>query len=59
MSESNKKTVKLKLPEGVELPDGVELLEIEVGEATFRKTMIDNDGKTYEIESKIELPIIK
>ena len=53
MSESNKKTIKLKLPEGVEL------LEIEVGEATFRKTMIDNDSKTYEIESKIELPIIK
>lgn len=59
MSESNKKTIKLKLPEGVGLQDGVELLEIEVGEATFRKTMIDNDGKTYEIESKIELPIIK
>ena len=30
MSESNKKTVKLKLPKGVELPDGVELLEIAV-----------------------------
>lgn len=59
MSESNKKTVKLKLPDGISLPDGVELVEIEVGEATFRKTVIDNDGKTYEVESKIELPIIK
>lgn len=59
MSESNKKTVKLKLPDGISLPDGVELVEIEVGEATFRKTVIDNDGKTYEVESKIVLPIIK
>ena len=54
-----KKKVKLKLPDGVSLPDGVEPLEIEVSEVTLRKTMIGNDGKTYETEEKIELPIIK
>ena len=59
MSESNKKIVKLKLPEGVELPDGVELPEIEVSDATIRETIIDDNGKTYEVEKKIEFPVIK
>lgn len=54
-----KKTVKLKLPDGVSLPEGVELPEIEVSEATLRETVIGEDGKTYEVEKKIELPIIK
>lgn len=54
-----KKTVKLKLPEGVSLPKGVELPEIEVSEITLRETVIGEDGKTYEVEKKIELPIIK
>ena len=57
--EPNKKKVRLKLPDGVSLPEGVELPEIEVGEATIRETMIGDDGKTYEVEKKIELPRIK
>lgn len=59
MSESDKKKVKLKLSEGVSLPEGVELPEIEVSEITLRETVIGKDGKTYEVEKKIELPIIK
>lgn len=54
-----KKKVKLKLPDGISLPNGVELPEIEVSEATIRETIIDDNGKTYEVEKKIELPIIK
>ena len=52
------KKVKIKLPDGVSLSEGVELPEVEIGEATLRKTIIGEDGKTYEIEEKIELPII-
>lgn len=59
MSETIKKVVKIKLPDGVSLPEGVELPEIEVGEVTIRETMIGDDGKTYEVEKKIELPRIK
>lgn len=59
MSTHKKKTVKLKLPDGVSLPEGVELPEIEVSEVVIRKTIIGDDGKTYEVEEKIELPIIK
>lgn len=59
MSETNKKKVKLKLPDGVSLPEGVELPEIEVSEATIRETIVDDNGKTYEVEKKIELPIVK
>lgn len=59
MSETDKKRVKLKLPENITLPDGVELLEIVVGEVTLRETIIGSDGRTYEIERKIELPTIK
>lgn len=51
--------VKLKLPEGVSLPEGIELPEIEVSKATIRKTVVGKDGKTYEVEKEIELPIIK
>ena len=54
-----KKKVKLKLPDGVSLPEGVELPEIEVSEATIRETIIDDNGKTYEVEKKIEFPVIK
>lgn len=53
--EPNKKKVRLKLPDGVSLPEEVELPEIEVSEVTI----IDDNGKTYEVEKKIELPIIK
>lgn len=59
MSETSEKKVKLKLPDGISLPNGVELPEIEVSEATIRETIIDDNGKTYEVEKKIELPIIK
>lgn len=59
MSEASKKKVKLKLPDGVSLPEGIEPIEIEVGEVILRKTMIGDDGKTYEVEEKIELPTIK
>jgi len=59
MSTVNKKMVKLKLPDGVSLPDGVKLPEFGVGEATLRKIIFGEDGKTYEVEEKIELPIIK
>lgn len=59
MSEANKKKVKLKLPEGISLPEGIEPLEIAVGEVILRKTMIGDDGKTYEVEEKIELQTIK
>lgn len=59
MSTVNKKMVKLKLPEGVSLPEGIEPIEIEVGEVTIRKTIIGDDGKSYEVEGKIELPIVK
>ena len=54
-----KKKVKLKLPEGISLPEGIEPIEIEVGEVTLRTTIIGDDGKTYEVEEKIEFPIIK
>ena len=54
-----KKTVKLKLPDGTSLPEGVELPEIKVSKATIRKTVVGKDVKTYEVEKKIELPIIK
>lgn len=57
--EPNKKMVKIKLPDGVSLPEGVEPPEIEVGEVQLRETIIGDDGKTYEVEKKIELPIIK
>lgn len=57
--EPNKKKVRLKLPDDISLPEGVELPEIEVGEVTLRETVIGDDGKTYEVEKKIELPIIK
>lgn len=57
--EPNKKKVRLRLPDGVSLPEGVEPPEIEVGEVTLRETIIGDDGKTYEVEEKIELPIIK
>ena len=33
-------------------------LEIEVGEVTLRETIIGDDGKTYEVEKKIELPVV-
>lgn len=59
MNETSKKKVKLKLPDGISLPNGVELPAIEVSEATIRETIIDDNGKTYEVEKKIELPIIK
>lgn len=59
MSETIKKVIKIKLPDGVSLPEGVELPEIEVGEVTLRETIIGDDGKTYEVEKKIKLPIIK
>lgn len=59
MSTVNKKMVKLKLPEGVSLPEGIEPIEIEVGEVTIRKTIIGDDGKSYEVEEKIGLPIVK
>lgn len=55
----DKKKVKLKLPDGISLPEGVEPPEIEVSEVTIRKTMIGDDGKSYEVEEKIEFPIIK
>lgn len=59
MSETNKKKVKLKLPDGISLPEGIEPIEIEVSEVTIRETIVDDNGKTYEVEKKIELPIIK
>lgn len=59
MSTVNKKMVKLKLPEGVSLPEGIELPEIKVSKATIRETIVSKDGKTYEVEKEIELPIIK
>ena len=59
MSTVNKKMVKLKLPEGISLPEGVEPIEIEVSKAIIRETVVGKDGKTYEVEKEIELPIIK
>lgn len=59
MNETSKKKVKLKLPDGISLPEGIELPEIEVSEATIRETIIDDNGKTYEVEKKIEFPVIK
>ena len=55
--KKKKKKVKIRLPDGVSLPEGVELPEVEISEATLRKTIIGEDGKTYETEEKIELPI--
>lgn len=59
MNETSKKKVKLKLPDGISLPNGVELPEIEVSETTIRETIIDDNGKTYEVEKKIEFTVIK
>lgn len=59
MNETSKKKVKLKLPDGISLPEWIELPEIEVSKATIRETVVGKDGKTYEVEKKIELPIIK
>lgn len=59
MNETSKKKVKLKLPDGISLPEGIELPEIEVSKATIRETVVGKDGKTYEVEKKIELPRIK
>ena len=59
MNETSKKKEKLKLPDGISLPEGVELPEIEVSEATIRETIVDDNGKTYEVEKKIEFPVIK
>ena len=53
MNETSKKKEKLKLPDGISLP------EIEVSEATIRETIVDDNGKTYEVEKKIEFPVIK
>lgn len=59
MNETSKKKVKLKLPDGISLPNGVELPEIKVSEATIGETIIDDNGKTCEVEKKIEFPVIK
>ena len=59
MCKEKRRKVKIKLPDGVSLPEGVELPAVEIGEATLRKTIIGEDGKAYETEEKIELPIIK
>jgi hypothetical protein len=32
--------------------------EIEVGDVTLRETVICDDGKTYEVERKIKLPVV-
>ena len=59
MCEEKIRKVKIKLPDGVSLPEGVELPEVELCEGTLRKIIRGEDGKTYEIEEKIELPIVK
>ena len=56
---NEQKKFKLKLPEGIELPSGVDMPEIVVGEATLRKTILDENGNLVEVEEMIDIPIIK
>lgn len=54
----NKKKLDLILPEGMTLPEGVELPTIETETATIRKTIVGKDGKIVEVEQAIEVPVI-
>lgn len=54
----NKKDLSVYVKKRVSLPEGVEPLEIEVKEVTLRETIIGDDGKTYEVEKKIKLPVV-
>lgn len=41
------------------IPSGMLLPEIKMGKAFLRKTKIDAEGKTYEIEEEFDVPIFK
>ena len=56
---SEVKKIKLKLPEGMVLPEGYELPEIEVESASLRRTVVQDDGKMIEIDEQIEIPVIR
>ena len=57
MSEIKK--MKLELPEGMVLPEGCELPEIELAPATLKRTVIQDDGKIVVIEETIDVPVIQ
>jgi hypothetical protein len=56
---SEEKKIKLELPDGLTLPEGYELPEIEVEKATLRRTIISDDGRMTEIEETIDVPAAK
>lgn len=51
-----KKKIRLAVPDGMELPEGVKLPEIQVIEGRLRKVMVGEDGCSYETEETIVLP---
>lgn len=55
---SELKKIKLELPDGITLPEGCELPEIEVATATLKRTIIQDDGSMIEVEENIEIPKI-
>lgn len=56
---SEKQKVKLELPEGMILPEGCEMPEVELANAVLKRTIIGEDGKMIEVEETIALPIIE
>ena len=55
---SSRKKMKLDLPNGMKLPERVELPEVTVEVAYIKKTILDEAGNLTEIEETIEVPII-
>ena len=53
----DKKEFKLEIPDGMELPQEVRLPEIKMTRAKIRKTLVGEDGLTYEVEEEIEVPV--
>ena len=56
MSETKK--IRLELPEGIVLPPGFELPEIEMVPVKLKITKIQDDGTIVEIDEMIDTPVI-
>ncbi len=40
-----------------DVPKGMILPDLEMGKAKIRKTMLDKNGMSYEVEEEIDIPI--
>ncbi len=52
------KKVPIIIPEGMSWPTNEPIPEIEVVEATIRKTKVDNNGITLESTKTVYIPLI-